>query len=101
MSQKVVLNREPKTFAKLKQPDVVWLRKNGYESLADYLEKNDLEVPRKLRKHEGLIDLAESQPNTSERVSEYTVVEIPDGVDWHIEASGGKEKIVEKSRTWP
>lgn len=101
MSQKIVLNLKPRTFSKLEQEDIRWLRENGYTSLAEGLEKNDLGVPRGLRTHKGLIDLVESQPDTSTRVSDYEVVKIPDDVDWHIEASKGQEKIVEEHRTWP
>jgi len=101
MSQKIVLNRRPHTFSRLTESDAIWLHKKGYKDLAEELKKNDFDVAEKLRTHAGLVDLVETQPETSSYIDRFTVVEIPDDVDWFLGGKSGQEKIIEEHRTWP
>jgi hypothetical protein len=95
MTQKIAINTDFGGFGLSDQALQLYKKLTGTPESKDVyyfdIARNDAALVQVI---EQLGDLA------SDRYSSLKVVEIPDGVEWHIHEYDGMEHVAEKHRTW-
>ena len=72
-----------------------------YKKLTGIPESEDVNYWELARNNEALVQVIEQLGDSAcGNYSNLKVVEIPDGVEWHIHEYDGMEHVAEKHRTW-